>query len=185
MNEKREAVQKNDQRDRPLDRLDRKLLALLTEDATLSYASLGESVGLSAPAVHERVKRLRRSGVLRRTVALVDAAALGKGLLAFVHVDTVGWGKTQELLSISAFPEVEEIHSVAGDTCMLLKVRTRDPQALEALLARLYATPGVKATRSYVVLSTYLERPAQAGVTEDQALAGEGALLVARARAQG
>lgn len=177
MNVKTEDIQQNGLRERPLDLLDRKLLARLTEDATLSYAALGEAVGLSAPAVHERVKRLRRSGVLRRTVALVDAAVLGKGLLAFVHVDTVGWGKTQELLDIAGFPEVEEIHSVAGDTCMLLKVRTRDPRALEALLARLYATPGVKATRSYVVLSTYLERPAQAGVTEDRVLAGAGALL--------
>ncbi len=53
--------------------------------------------------------------------------------------------------------EVEEIHSVAGDTCMLLKVRRASSRALEALLARLYAIPGVRSTRSYVVLSTYLE----------------------------
>lgn len=172
MNEKADDVRRGAARGRGLDALDRRLLARLAEDAGQSYAALGEAVGLSAPAVHERVKRLRRDGVLRGTVALVDAAALGKALLAFVHVDTVGWGKTHELLAIGDFPEVEEIHSVAGDTCMLLKVRTRDPRALEALLARLYATPGVKATRSYVVLSTYLERPAQPGATEDALLAG-------------
>jgi DNA-binding Lrp family transcriptional regulator len=99
-------------------------------------------------------------------VALVDPVAAGKPLLAFVHVDTTGWGKSPELLAVGEHPEVEEIHSVAGDTCMLLKVRTADTQALEGLLARLYATPGVVATRSYVVLSTYLERPAQPGRTE-------------------
>ena len=106
-------------------------------------------------------------GAIRSTAALIDPKAVGKTLLAFVHVDTKGWGKTPELLAIAAYPEVEEIHSVAGDTCMLLKVRTEDTRALEGLLARLYDTPGVNATRSYVVLSTYLERPVQPGITSE------------------
>jgi Lrp/AsnC family transcriptional regulator, leucine-responsive regulatory protein len=144
-----------------LDAMDRKILCELVEDATLSYAELGRRVGLSAPAAHERVKRLKRSGIIRKVAALIDAEATGKGLLAFVHVDTTGWGKTPELLAVAEHPEVEEIHSVAGDTCMLLKVRARDTHALEGLLARIYAAPGVVATRSYVVLSTYLDRPPQ------------------------
>lgn len=84
-----------------------------------------------------------------------------------MHVDTRGWGKTPELLSIAKYPEVEEIHSVAGDTSMLLKVRTEDSRALENLLARIYDTPGVVRTRSYVVLSTPLERPVQPDMTKD------------------
>ncbi len=146
--------------------MDRKLLGALCEDATVSYAELGEKVGLSAPAAHERVKRLRRSQAIRSTSVLIDPVAVDKPLLAFVHVDTRGWGKTPELMAISAYPEVEEIHSVAGDACMLLKVRAKDTRALEGLLARLYDTPGVMATRSYVVLSTYLERPVQPGSTK-------------------
>lgn len=165
MDQETDSVRPNRHSGRELDAFDRKLLSVLVEDATVSYAELGERVGLSAPAVHERVKRLRRSGIIRRTAALIDPVAVGKPLLAFVHVDTAGWGKTQALLAVEKYPEVEEIHSVAGDTCMLLKVRTEHTQALEGLLARLYATPGVIATRSYVVLSTYLERPAQPGVT--------------------
>jgi Lrp/AsnC family transcriptional regulator, leucine-responsive regulatory protein len=151
--------------ERDLDAMDRKLLGVLVEDAMTSYAELGERVGLSPPAAHERVKRLRRTGAIRRVAALIDPEAVGKTLLAFVHVDTTGWGKTQALLAIEEHPEVEEIHSVAGDTCMLLKVRTDSTHALEGLLARLYDTPGVKATRSYVVLSTYMERPVQPGIT--------------------
>lgn len=146
--------------------MDRKILAVLIEDATVSYAEIGKRVGLSAPAAHERVKRLKRSGVVRRIAALIEPGALGKGLLAFVHVDTSGWGKTPALMAITDHPEVEEVHSVAGDACMLLKVRTQDTHALEGLLARLYDTPGVVATRSYVALRTYLERPPQPGVTE-------------------
>jgi DNA-binding Lrp family transcriptional regulator len=110
---------------RPLDAFDRKILGALAVDAGLSYGRLGELVGLSAPAVHERVKKLRRSGCIRRTAALLDGAAIGKPLLAFVHIESAGWGGTQQLMSIAELPEVEEIHSVAGDTCMLLKGAVR------------------------------------------------------------
>src|ERR1700755_2220698 len=119
-------VQRKKQPTRALDPIDRKILGVLVEDATISYADLGERVGLSPPAAHERVKRLRRSGAIRNTAAIIDPRAVKKPLLAFVHIDTKGWGKTPELMAVSQYPEVEEIHSVAGDTCMLLKVRTED-----------------------------------------------------------
>lgn len=161
-----DGVRKPAQAGRPLDGFDRKLLGELVSNAELSYAELGQRINMSAPAVHERVKKLRASGHMRGKAALLDGPAIGKPLLAFVHVDTVGWGGTQELLSMAELPEVEEIHSVAGDTCMLLKARCASSRALEALLARLYAMPGISSTRSYIVLSTYLERPTQAGITE-------------------
>ena len=165
MDEKTDAIRQNRSHDREVDAADRRLLGVLVEDASVSYAELGARIALSAPAAHERVKRLKRSGAIRRTTALVDPLAVGKPLLAFIHVDTRGWGKTPELLAIEQYPEVEEIHTVAGDTCLLFKVRTEGPKALEGLLGRIYETPGVIATRSYVVLSTYLERPVQPGVT--------------------
>ena len=164
--EKADIVRQSHSPGRSLDAFDRKILGALAANADIGYAELGQRVGLSAPAVHDRVKKLRASGCLRRTVALLDGPAVGKPLLTFVHVDSAGWGGTQELMAMAELPEVEESHSVAGDTCMLLKVRCASSRALEALLARLYATPGVRSTRSYVVLSTYLERNAQAGITE-------------------
>lgn len=167
MLEKTDGVRRSRGSERELDAMDRKLLGVLVEDATVSYAELGERVGLSPPAAHERVKRLRRSGAIKRVAALIEPEATGKTLLAFVHVDTTGWGKTTTLLAIEAHPEVEEIHSVAGDTCMMLKVRTESTHALEGLLAKIYDVPGVTATRSYVVLSTYLERPVQPGITSE------------------
>lgn len=106
------------------------------------------------------------SGTLRRTVALIDGPAVGKPVLAFIHVDSSGWCKTNELMTFAELPEVEEIRSVAGDTSMLLKVRCASSADLEALLARLYALPGVKGTRCYMVLSTYSERPPQAAITD-------------------
>jgi len=149
-----------------LDPFDRKILGVLAADAAISYARLGEKVGLSAPAVHERVKRLRKTGVITATCARLDGEAVGKPLLAFVHVDTTGWSKGPRMMKLAAFPEIEEMHSVSGDTCMILKVRSRNARELEAVLAQIYAVPGVVATRSYVVLSTFLERPVQAEITE-------------------
>ncbi len=151
---------------RGLDHMDRKILGELTKDADQSLAVLGAAVGLSPPAVHERIKRLKAAGVIRGTVALLDGAAAGKPLLAFVHVDTVGWGKTRELMELAELPEVEEVHSATGNTCVIMKVRVASSHALEGLLSRLYDLPGVRSTTTYVALSTFLERPPQAEATE-------------------
>lgn len=151
---------------RPLDAMDRRISGALACDATISYADLSAQVGLSPAAVHERVRRLRVSGAIRSTTADLDGPAMGKPLLAFVHVNTRGWGKTRSLMQLTELPEVEEIHSATGDTCVILKVRVATPHALEGLLSRIYNVEGVTHTKTYMALSTHLERGVQAGVTE-------------------
>jgi Lrp/AsnC family transcriptional regulator, leucine-responsive regulatory protein len=141
-----------------MDAVDRKLLAILADDATIAFRELGRRLGLSAPSVYERVKKLKSQGAIRRTTIEIDGEAIGCPLLAFVHVTTEGWGKTPEMLAITEDPRVEELHSVAGDTCMILKVRCEGTLALEQLLKRVYDMPGVRNTRSYISLNTYLER---------------------------
>ncbi|WP_374367746.1 Lrp/AsnC family transcriptional regulator [Dongia sp.] len=145
-----------------MDQLDRTLLAHLAEDATIAYRDLGARLGLSAPAVFERVKKLKAQGVIRRTTIEIAPETIDRPLLAYVHVNTEGWGKTPELLALGEDPRVEEIHAVAGDTCMILKVRCENTQALEKLLKKIYDVPGIKGTRSYIALNTYLERNVRA-----------------------
>ncbi|WP_027258595.1 Lrp/AsnC family transcriptional regulator [Leisingera aquimarina] len=164
--EKTDGVRKSTEPGRVLDALDRRILGALSVDATLSYAAIGQEVGLSAPAVHERVKRLRASGAIKATIARLDGAAVSKPLLAFIHVDTEGWGVTTDLLALQEMPELEEIHSAAGDANLILKVRVASPKALEGLLARVYEVECVRGTRTHMVLSTHLDRPVQAGTTE-------------------
>lgn len=149
-----------------LDEKDRTLLGFLAEDASRSYADLGRLLHLSAPAVHERVKRLRQDRVIKGTVAVLDGAKLGRPLLAFVHVDTTSWSLTRHLLALQDLPDVEEIHTVTGESAMLLKVRTRDTQALEDLLERIHSIEGFTGTRSYIALSSYLERGPSPQATE-------------------
>lgn len=141
-----------------LDARDRALLALLAQDATQSYVELGKLINLSAPAVHERVKRLRADGVIKATVAALDGIKLGRPFLAFVHVDTTSYSVAKQFLALKAFDEVEEIHTTTGDSAILLKVRTQDTRSFERLLARIHAIDGFSGTRSYIALTSYLER---------------------------
>ncbi|MFF1960905.1 Lrp/AsnC family transcriptional regulator [Streptomyces sp. NPDC058220] len=146
-----------------MDDVDRKLLKLLQEDATQAYAALGKAVGLSAGAAHERVRKLRESGVIRRTAVEVDPTAVGAGVLAFVMVESSAWmGDSGE--RFAAIPEMQEAHIIAGSASVLVKVRTGTTEQLQDVLRRLYEIEGVSGTRATVVLETFFERPVSTGV---------------------
>jgi Lrp/AsnC family leucine-responsive transcriptional regulator len=142
-----------------VDQTDRELLALLQEDATQSYAALGAAVGLSAGAAHERVRKLKASGVIRRTTVEVDPAALGSGVLAYVLLDTDSWmGDKRTFESLKAIPAVEEAHIIAGPASVLVKVRTRSTEEIQATLRSLHQVKGVTSTQTIVVLESLFER---------------------------
>ncbi|MFJ8647418.1 Lrp/AsnC family transcriptional regulator [Streptomyces sp. NPDC093546] len=141
-----------------MDDIDRQLLALLQQDASRSYAALGQAVGLSAGAAHERVRKLRERGVIRRTAVDVDPAAIGRGVLAFVMVDSTAWvGDSGD--RFAAIPEIQEAHVIAGSASVLVKVRTSTTEQLQDVLRRLYAIDGVSGTQATIVLETFFERP--------------------------
>jgi Lrp/AsnC family leucine-responsive transcriptional regulator len=141
-----------------VDHIDRALVAKLQEDAGQSYAGLGQAVGLSAGAAHERVRKLRERGVIRRTTVDVDPAAVGGGVLAFVMVDSASWmGDSAD--DFAALPEILEAHVIAGSASVLVKVRTTTTAQLQDVLRRIYAIGGVSGTQATVVLETFFERP--------------------------
>lgn len=143
-----------------LDETDRALLALLQEDAGRPYAELAGAVGLSAAAVHDRVRKLRGRGVIRRTTVDVDPAALGRDALAFVLISADKWvGDEATARALAAIPWVEEAHVVAGGPSLLLKVRASSTRGLQAILRSIYEVDGVNGTESIVVLETLFERP--------------------------
>ncbi|WKX13312.2 Lrp/AsnC family transcriptional regulator [Streptomyces sp. NL15-2K] len=144
-----------------MDDIDRALIAELQRDATQAYAALGRAVGLSAGAAHDRVRKLRERGVIRRTTVDVDPAALGRGVLAFVMVDSSAW-MGDASASFAAIPEIQEAHAIAGTASVLVKVRTATTERLQDVLRRLYAIEGVSGTQATVVLETFFERPVRA-----------------------
>jgi Lrp/AsnC family leucine-responsive transcriptional regulator len=142
-----------------LDRIDLRLLEALQRNARSTYAELGALVNLKPPAVHDRVKRLETRGFVRRYAAQLDARRVGYELTAFVGVycapDLDYDAFTQ---AVQAFPEILEIHSVAGDETYLLKVVTRSTAHLDEFLTKLKRVAGVARTRTTIVLSTPFER---------------------------
>jgi Lrp/AsnC family leucine-responsive transcriptional regulator len=142
-----------------LDRTDLRLLEALQQNARSTYAELGALVGLKPPAVHDRVKRLEQRGYVRGYAAQLDARRVGYELTAFISafcapdLDYDAFTQAAE-----GFPEIIEIHSVAGDETYLLKVVTRSTTHLDDFLTRIKRIPGVARTRTTVVLSTPFER---------------------------
>lgn len=143
-----------------MDEVDRVLIARLQNDATESYAALGQAVGLSAGAAHDRVRKLRERGVIRRTTIDVDPAAIGRGVLAYVLIEANAWmGEQATRDALAAVPAIQEAHVIAGPATLLVKVRTETTDALQAVLRQLFNVAGVSGTQTVVVLETFFERP--------------------------
>jgi len=142
-----------------LDELDLRLLDALQRNARSTFTELGQLVGLKAPAVHDRVKRLEQRGYIRGYSAQLDATRLGLNLIAFVSCYTSPDCAYDEFTRrLIEMPEICEVHSVAGEESFLCKVATRSTQHLDDLLARLKATPGMARTRTTIVLGIPFDR---------------------------
>jgi Lrp/AsnC family leucine-responsive transcriptional regulator len=119
-----------------LDETDRRLLIELQEDARLSLAELGRRVGLSAPAVAERVRRLTDEGVIRGFRTDVDPRALGYALSAIVRIRPAP-RQLQKVADLArATPEVVECHRITGEDCYFMKAHVRDVEHLEEVIDR-------------------------------------------------
>jgi Lrp/AsnC family leucine-responsive transcriptional regulator len=120
-----------------LDEVNRRLLALLAEDPRQSTAELARRVGMSAPAVRERVTRLEETGVIRGYRLDVDPAALGLPVTAWVRLRP-GPGQLPKLAELAVrVPEVSECHRISGEDCFLLKVHVPAVEDLAPVLDRL------------------------------------------------
>jgi Lrp/AsnC family leucine-responsive transcriptional regulator len=142
-----------------LDRIDEQILSLLQEDAKSSQARIGKEVGLSAPAVNERIRKLEEGGAIRKYVALVDPRQVGLDITAFIEVFVEHPRFEKEFIgSIQDLAEVQECHHITGEFSLLLKVRTADVEGLRKLLMeRINSVQGVRQTRTLVVLETSKE----------------------------
>jgi len=142
---------------RVVDEKDLEIVKALQKDARATYADIARNVGLSPSSVHDRVRKLEDSGIIKAYRAEVDPQALGLYVTALVSVMPLDPKQPDDLPArVEAFPEIEDCFSVAGDENYVLKVRTRTPIDLEDLLRRLRENAGVH-TRTTVVLSTPFE----------------------------
>ncbi len=130
-----------------MDTLDNRIVELLRADGKMTIAQLAEAVNRSTTPVHERVKKLEKTGVIIGYSARVDPTKIGLGLTAFCEVSLQG--HEQEMLNaferaIDSLDEIVECHHIAGSFDYLLKVQTADIQAYQSFLSQqLAAIPHV------------------------------------------
>lgn len=144
-----------------MDEIDSEIVRTLARSGRSTWASLGERVGLSAPAVHERVHKLEASGTIRGYSATVDPDQVNRGTAALIFIRTDGNARERGQLEmdLAREPVVLELHEVAGDDCYLAKVRVESTAELAALLSRLRERHPGLSSRSSVVLRSVFERP--------------------------
>ncbi|WP_246613274.1 Lrp/AsnC family transcriptional regulator [Paractinoplanes bogorensis] len=119
-----------------LDDANVRLLAALRDDPRASTAELARRIGMSAPAVRERLSRLEESGVIRGYRVDIDPAAIGLPVAAWVRIRP-GPGQLPKLAALAeATPQVSECHRISGEDCFLMKVHVATVEALEPLLDR-------------------------------------------------
>jgi Lrp/AsnC family leucine-responsive transcriptional regulator len=145
-----------------LDAIDRRILRILAQDGRQSYQAIADEVGLSRPAVMERVKRLEETGYILGYRVQLNRTKVGLPVTAFVAVrygnsDYVG--DEPRMREMEKHPGVLECHHVAGDDCYILKVIANDLEGVQAILRDLRGPNGQMNTRTTIVLSTLFEKP--------------------------
>lgn len=159
------------------------LLRELQKDARITYAELGRRVGLSLPAVAERVRKMEEAGIITGYRAEVDPAKIGYPVTAFIRIRTAGEHSLQKMKTIVPhLPEVLECYHLTGVDYFIIKVVADSIQGLEQVIERLQ--PYGQTTTS-IVLSTLLTRRVLGGEEEGQVTAQareEGGILPLKAR---
>src|SRR5438067_10394242 len=130
-----------------MDNTDRKILALMQDDGSLSIAEIGSRVGLSSTPCWKRIQRLEADGVIQKRVALIDQDKLGLGVTVFASIET--GDHSQEWLArfadvVGAMPEVMEFYRMAGDVDYMLRVVVSDIAGYDAFYKKLIATVPLK-----------------------------------------
>jgi Lrp/AsnC family transcriptional regulator, leucine-responsive regulatory protein len=141
-----------------LDAVDRNIVRLISAHGRISHEEIARTVHVSRPAVHERVKKLEKQGVIKGYRAVVDWSAIGLGLCAFVSVraDHDQLATVIDQLFEVSTPKavVEECHRVTGQWCALLKVRAGSTLELQQLLDAIMSVDGVREVVTTIVLSS-------------------------------
>jgi len=157
----REGLMGHREKPQKLDQIDVHILKILQEDGRITNTKLAKKVGLSAPPMLERVKKLDKNGFIKSFRAIVDANKIGCSFMVFVALEM----DVPQLNRVEAFEErinemgeVLECHHIAGDIDFLLKVAVPDQESFKDFVTkRLSAIEGIQSIRSWVVLSTNKE----------------------------
>jgi Lrp/AsnC family leucine-responsive transcriptional regulator len=138
-----------------LDAVDLQILEVLQAQGRTKRNELAEQVKLSIPAVSERLRKLEERGIIRSFNAVLEARKVGLEVTAFIFVMAESSTFYPEIIKrATAHEEILECHAITGEGSHILKARTRSTATLEKLLSQIQSWPGVKNTRTSIVLSS-------------------------------
>ena len=121
---------------RPFDKIDRAIIAALTEDGRITIRKLGEQIGLSSPCITDRILKLKDAGAITGYTALVDLSAFGIGVAAYLRLRALPGDVKKVAQMLNETPQVVEAHRVTGADCFVAKVVVCDAQELETVVDR-------------------------------------------------
>ncbi len=141
-----------------IDEIDVKILDILQKDGRIQRNRIAEKVGLTIPAVSERMRKLESKGIINGYHATIDHSAIGKDVTAFVFIMTAPIKDINQFINrFNDENDIRECHSITGEGSHLLKINTKNTSSLENLLTKIQSWPGVLQTRTFIVLSSYKE----------------------------
>lgn len=156
---KTHSIRINVQLTRPLDAVDRKIVALLQESSKRTFAEIGADVGLSATAVKRRVDRLENDGVITGYGARINWRALGEAIESLIEIYCADRTSPADVgRSLSTVEEIVSAFTVSGEADAVIRVRVDSIDHLERLVERLRRDPNIVRTRTLIVLSTLLDK---------------------------
>ena len=141
-----------------IDEVDVRILELLQAQGRIKRSRIAEEVGMSIPAVSDRMRKLEERGVLKGFHAEVDPKRLDYDITAFIRVTVDGSRYYEDFVRhATALDAIQEVHSITGEGSHILKVRVRNTTALERLLSQIQSWDGVHGSSTSIVLSTFKE----------------------------
>jgi len=142
-----------------IDDKDKEILKIIQKDARVPNVEIARKLDAAPSGIHDRIKKLEQKGVIQGYETRIDPKSVERGLLSFIFIKTDGgvadWATGEKLAEV---PEVLEVHCIAGEDCYLIKVRTKDAEALTELLrTKIGCIKTITSTNSAIVLSTLKE----------------------------
>jgi len=147
-----------------IDSIDLNILNIIQNDGRISNVELARQLQMAPSGILERVRKLEKKGIIRGYEVRLDSEKLGLAVTAFIHILTTdSVGSTEVGRKLSEIPEVQEVHWIAGDYNYLVKSRLSSTDGLTTLLKKFGMIPGIRDTRTTLVLETLKEIQTLAG----------------------
>ncbi|MBF0204287.1 MAG: Lrp/AsnC family transcriptional regulator [Desulfamplus sp.] len=142
-----------------MDETDFKILKILQEKARIPNVEVARTIGMAPSAVLERIKKLESRGIISGYEVRLNAKCFNQSLIAFIQIKLNAPSQTEQIAeALHQYEEIQEIHYISGEDCLLVKIRISNGEELQKIInEKITLIKGIESTRSFIALSTYKE----------------------------